>query len=499
MKRLLSGALCASLLVLGLIALPMPALSAAPIPVPGVPEGVTVVAGGLQVTVSWSAPTSGPTPTKYQVAGSYGASQCASVTATSCTITVDAAKPPKATGLNWQFKVRAFNGTKAGPYSAFVPVHFGKPTIPTNVSAAPRNGTAVVAWTVSQGSKFPVTGYTVTASNGNTCLTATNGCTVTGLTNGTTYTFTVTATNAVGTTSPSLPSAPIIVGAPRPPIVLLATAGPYSADVSFTAANNNGSPISYYIITAHDLTNPSDPSNGFQWSGPGSPIHIPSLTAGHTYNFTVSAVNGRGRGPESDPSTLVTLANVPDAPTGLVATAAAYSASVSFTAPADNGSPISFYVVTAYDLTNPSDPSHLSQWSGSSSPVSKPSLTAGHTYAFTVSASNGIGQGPESAPSNQVTIPLPPDAPTGLVAVAAVGSADISFTLPSDNGSPIGYYIITAHDLTVPGLTPQWSGSGSPIHQPFLLPGHDYVFTISAVNGVGQGPESAPSNQVTVL
>jgi hypothetical protein len=96
-----------------------------------------------------------------------------------------------------------------------------------------------------------------------------------------------------------------------------------------------------------------------------------------------------------------------------------------------------------------------------------------------------------------VTIPKPPDAPTDLVAVGGTGSALVSFTLPSDNGSPIGYYIITAYDQTVPG-TAQWSGSGSPISQPLLISGHDYVFTIAAVNGVGLGPESAPSNQVTV-
>lgn len=98
----------------------------------------------------------------------------------------------------------------------------------------------------------------------------------------------------------------------------------------------------------------------------------------------------------------------------------------------------------------------------------------------------------EYCPDLLLTFQEKPQAPADVVR-----RSDVSFTLPSDNGSPIGYYIITAYDLTVPGTT-QWAGSGSPIHQPNLIAGHDYVFTISAVNGIGQGPESAQSNQVTV-
>jgi hypothetical protein len=60
---------------------------------------------------------------------------------------------------------------------------------------------------------------------------------------------------------------------------------------------------------------------------------------------------------------------------------------------------------TAFDQTDPLDPSNLTQWAGSGSPITKPSLTAGHTYTFTISASNGIWQGPESAPpSNAVVV-----------------------------------------------------------------------------------------------
>ena len=153
-----------------------------------------------------------------------------------------------------------------------------------------------------------------------------------------------------------------------------------------------------YTITAHDLSNPSSPSNGFQWTGGGSPIHIPSLVAGDSYNFTVTATNAHGQGPDSAPVEHGHAGECAGRPRpALAARRVCFSASVTFTAPADNGSPISYYTITAYDQTNPLDPSNghaVGRFSGS--PITKPSLTGGHTYTFTVSASNGIGQGPDS-------------------------------------------------------------------------------------------------------
>ena len=102
----------------------------------------------------------------------------------------------------------------------------------------------------------------------------------------------------------------------------------------------------------------------------------------------------------------------------------------------------------------------------------------------------------------RITSPFrrPPDAPTDLVATAGVNSADVSFTAPSDNGSSISGYTITAHNVNPggPGDNQGWGNNVSPIHIPSLYAGETYNFTISAANGVGQGLESAPSNAVVV-
>ncbi len=86
------------------------------------------------------------------------------------------------------------------------------PRAPSNVTAAPVDHGAVVAWGVppTDGGSA-ITGYTATANPGGaTCQTGVAlTCTLTGLVPGAAYTMTVVAANALGTGSPSVPSATV--------------------------------------------------------------------------------------------------------------------------------------------------------------------------------------------------------------------------------------------------------------------------------------------------
>src|SRR4029079_10750140 len=194
-------------------------------------------------------------------------------------------------------------------------------------------------------------------------------------------------------------------------------------------------------------------------------------------------------------------ASVPDAPTGVSAVAGDASATVRFSAAgSDGGSAISGYTVTAVDATTPGNGGQVV--SGGGSPLVVSGLTNGDVYSFTVTATNGVGTGPASAPSNSVTPSAPasvPGAPTGVSAVAGDASATVSFSAPgSDGGSAISGYTVTAVDATTPGNGGQVvSGGGSPLVVSGLTNGDVYSFTVTATNGVGTGPASAPSNSVT--
>ena len=99
---------------------------------------------------------------------------------------------------------------------------------------------------------------------------------------------------------------------------------------------------------------------------------------------------------------------MPGAPTGVTATAGNAQATVTFTPPVNNGgSPITGYTVT-------SNPAGGVDVNGGSTATTHTvtGLTNGTAYTFTVTATNAIGTGPPSAPSNSVTPATVPGAPT---------------------------------------------------------------------------------------
>ena len=119
------------------------------------------------------------------------------------------------------------------------------------------------------------------------------------------------------------------------------------------------------------------------------------LTNGTTYYFVVKAIIDGNEGPGSVEVSAVPR-TVPGAPVNVSAEAGDGQATVTFTAPADNGgSPITGYVAV-------SNPGNITT-TGSGLSITITGLTNGTSYTFTVKAVNAAGNGPESAASNAVT------------------------------------------------------------------------------------------------
>ena len=137
---------------------------------------------------------------------------------------------------------------------------------------------------------------------------------------------------------------------------------------------------------------------------------------------------------------------MPGAPTIVSADPGDGVVDVSWTAPAsDGGDPISAYTVTATDGVD----SFSCGWTSGPLTCQVSGLTNGTQYTLSVTASNGIGEGPASTPvtATPVAPATVPGAPTIVSAVPGDGVVDVSWTAPaSDGGDPISAYTVTATD-----------------------------------------------------
>jgi Ca2+-binding RTX toxin-like protein len=286
---------------------------------------------------------------------------------------------------------------------------------------------------------------------------------------------------------------------PTAPGIGTATAGDATATVSWTAPANAGTTaITGYTIEIQNAagavvgTRPA-PANATQ-------AQVFGLTNGTTYRFRVQATNAAGDSPFSALSNAVTPATVAAAPAIGTATAGNSQASVTWTAPVnDGGSPITGYTVertngTTVVLTNV--------------PATARSFTAtglvnGTAYSFRVRAVSAQGPGAFSARSNTVTpaAPVAPGAPAIGTATAGNTTAVVRWTAPGNNGGSA----ITRYEIQVlnnatnaqVGAIRTAAANVTSATVTGLTNGTAYRFRVRAVNAIGTGPLSGNSNAVT--
>ncbi|MDQ0028517.1 fibronectin type III domain-containing protein [Arthrobacter bambusae] len=192
------------------------------------------------------------------------------------------------------------------------------------------------------------------------------------------------------------PAAPVFTAASPPATATAGTAYAYT----FAAS---GTPAPTFSISSGTLP-PGLGLNTTTGVLSGTPT-----TAG-TATFAVTATNGVSPSALTPALTITvnpaTAPTVPAAPTGVTATAGNASAVVSWTAPANGGSPL-----TSYTVTPSSGGTALAPVTVSGNPPSTTAtvtgLSNGTAYTFTVTASNAVGTSPASAASAPVTPSAP--------------------------------------------------------------------------------------------
>ncbi|MBB1270818.1 S-layer family protein, partial [Shewanella sp. SR44-3] len=258
---------------------------------------------------------------------------------------------------------------------------------PTAATATAGDGQASVSFTApANNGGAAITAYTVTSNPGGfTATGAASPLTVTGLTNGVAYTFNVTATNVIGTSAASVASNSVTPNEP-PQAQTITFANPgaqsFGTTPSLTATASSGLIPSFTSATTAVCTITSGGNLTFVASG------TCTINANQGGNASYAAA------PQVSQSFSVN-AVIAGAPTIGTATAGDTQASVSFTAPANNGGA----AITAYTVT--ANPSGFTA-TGSSSPLTVTGLTNGTAYSFTVTATNIVGISAASAASNSV-------------------------------------------------------------------------------------------------
>ncbi|MCX6393518.1 MAG: fibronectin type III domain-containing protein, partial [Solirubrobacterales bacterium] len=411
-------------------------------------------------------------------------------------------------GTRYYFTVAAVNAAGYGQASASDLINLGRPNAPIELTPIRGPKGITVFFTSPNDHGHEISKYEITATDLTDSEAETQTIEWTGtpsayatfpvfrhLTSGHSYRFTATATNDLGTGPASEPTTPVTAaGVPDAPEGIVATPAKGAASIAFDTPAGNGAAISQYKVTVTDVarraeyrSHGSDSCACFTVTGDSSPIALNDLTNAKQYAISVTAVNAIGESAASDNQVRVVPGSRPDSPTGLSVEAGRLAATVSFTAPAANGSTITSYTVTAHDQTD-GDATEIEvkvdPRDGTSATVD--GLVEGHSYTFTVVANSSNGDSAPSAVSPPMTAVDRPAAPTNLSVTSRRGALEVDFAAATTHGTPITGYTVTATNLDEPAYEPvKATGTEGPITVNSLIPGDAYSLTVTADSAVG--------------
>jgi hypothetical protein len=406
-----------------------------PLRAPSTPSAPVGERGDKTILVSWVPPDNGGDPIiEYEV-------QIQSTGATNTTTATSVQWSNLPNGEAQSFTVRARNRGGWSPSSAAsTPViPCGVPDQVPSVQAVRGDQSAAVSWTAPNAQGCAISTYTITNNEGTSMSVGGNATSATfaGLTNGRQYSFTVTATNEVGPSTAS-PASNVVIpaGPPFPTTITRAVPDVGRVYLEWDRPNDNGSPIVRYELSVNSGAW-ENVGNTNSWTRTG-------LANSTTYSFQVRAVNDVGAGTPANTAT-ATTPGPPNQVGGLSLNPGNARISASWSAPGDNGKPITYYHL---DIDPGGDPT-----TGARSYVFE-GLNNGTRYGVRVQACNDVGCGPWSGFEYAT-----PEAPVNISwskGRSAKGEPNCS-TDPcrwinvSGTGLPAGNYSVQCYENVAPG------------------------------------------------
>ncbi|MFM8602095.1 MAG: fibronectin type III domain-containing protein [Actinomycetota bacterium] len=494
---------------------PSPSVTASPINITGLSNGVTypVKVRGVNARGSGTASTSvngtpatvAAAPTISSITGgdgtasvafTLGAANGASVTNLEYSVNDGlswTARNPASTagplllsglenGTPYRVRLRAVNAMGTGSQGAAVSVTPARvPDAPTITAATGENGRAVIAFSPNGDGGSAITNYAWSSDNGVTWTVRSPASTVgpiiiTGLTNGTTYPVRLKAINNVGQSAESAASDALPSGPPLAPTITSVTGSNGTLSVAFTAGATGGAQVTSYQAST---------DGGATWSDTAalsSPLTLSGLVNGVTYSVAIRAVNSRGPGAASSTENGVP-ATVPDALQITQVISASGAVDIAFSLGGNGGSPISniAWSIDGGDNWTVRSPA------STAGPLRLTGLTNGTTYPVRIRAINDIGSGAVSSAVDALPATTP-GAPVVTSVTSGNGNLMVAFNAPaSTGGAPVLNY---QYSLDGGDNWANAAASASPIEINNVTVGTEYDVAIRAVNLRGPGVAS---------
>lgn len=290
------------------------------------------------------------------------------------------------------------------------------------------------------------------------------------------------------------------IALPGTPGAPTAAPGNGGATITISAPNTGGAPSSYTVTALDNSGNPLSPSQTCTVVSPGTSCSISPLTNGTAYKFSTTATNAAGTSASgSTASGAVIPASAPSAPLGVAGSGTGASATVTWSAPTENGgSAITDYVVE-YRVATSGSWTTFSDGVSTTTSATVTGLTAGSSYEFRVTAKNLIGNSLASFTSPVVE--TLPSVPTITGVTASSGQVTVAWNAPAHLGSGTlagDEYTVTAYDAqgNEAGTCKPTSGERS-CAVTGLDNGSAYTFRVEAVTTVGTSEKSLTSSSIT--
>jgi parallel beta-helix repeat protein len=311
----------------------------------------------------------------------------------------------------------------------------------------------------------------------------------TNVTVGVTYYYKIRAVTIMGESSLSNEAFGMPYSEPSEPLGLIASSGDSYVNLTWNPPIiDGGFPVTNYTVYRGEI--PGIPTYSIEI---GNITFFNDTTAinGITYYYNITAKNSVGEGPKSSEASAIPQ-TIPGAPLGIIFQEGDAYINLTWNPPSDDGGS----AIIGYNIYRDDIPGVHQFVPAGQLWFNDTSVTNGVTYAYIITAINGVGEGPPSLEMN-ATPKRPPFGPLNLQAAVGDTLVNLTWLPPSNNGGSAvtGYRIYKG---TESGNLAFLAELGNILffEDINVTNGNIYYYTVSAINIIGEGSPSIETSAI---